>query len=258
MEDTSLNVYAEKYTALWRWYPDLNEYQIVEMGKTDESGQTVAHVDVEDVDYRVGLYETDGTLIKLGDPLRFVCSSSPCSFTLRVGGTTIDYSTIYDVQAEITYNQTTGMFTFIYNDPSEDTSSMRFEVTRITGSDTLVICNDTSAGFTGVMVCNTSMYTGYKKAVAYRTASPSVIIAEKIVNELNVIFNSGFGLFITVFLWLAIVLSGFGNNPIWTIILAIVGLIPALMMGAINVAIFTGIAVLGALIIHFIKRAVAV
>ena len=257
MEDTSLNVYAEKYTALWRWYPDLNEYQIVEMGKTDEDGHTVAHVNTEDVDYRVGLYELDGTLIKLGEPLRFICTSAPCSFTLRVGAGEIDYSSIFDIQAEITYNQTSKVFTLIYNDPNSYTSLMRFLVTRESGTNSLIICNDTNAGFTGVMSCNTSEYTGLKKAVAYRSASPPVIIVQKVVSEINTTFNSGFGLFIAVILWLAIVLSGFGNNPIWIIVLGVVGLIPALFFGTINIAIFTGIAVLGAIIIHFIKMAVA-
>ncbi len=257
MEDTSLNVYAEKYTALWRWYPDLNEYQIVEMGKTDEDGHTVAHVNTEDVDYRIGLYELDGTLIKLGEPLRFICTSAPCSFTLRVGAGEIDYSSIFDIQAEITYNQTSKVFTLIYNDPNSYTSLMRFLVTRESGTNSLIICNDTNAGFTGVMSCNTSEYTGLKKAVAYRSASPPVIIVQKVVSEINTTFNSGFGLFIAVILWLAIVLSGFGNNPIWIIVLGVVGLIPALFFGTINIAIFTGIAVLGAIIIHFIKMAVA-
>jgi len=257
MEDTSLNVYDNKYTALWRWYPDLDEYQIVEMGKTDEDGQTVSHVDTEDVDYRVGLYHLNGTLIKLGDPLRFLCTSAPCSFTLRVGAGETDYSSFFDVQTSLTYNETTGMFTFIYNDPNQYTSGMRLLVTRETGSDTLTICDDTSSGFTGVMSCNTSAYTGVKRAVVYRSASPPIIIAQKLITDINNTFQSEFGLVISMFLWLAIVLSGFGNNPIWTIILGVVGLIPALIVGSINLTIFTGIAILGAIIIHFMKRAVA-
>lgn len=257
MEDTSLNVYSDRYTALWRWYPDLNEYQIVEMGKTDEDGQTVTHVETEDVDYRVGLYEQDGTLIKLDNPRRFVCTSAPCSLTIRVGAGDVDYSSVFDVQAEITYNETSGVFLLIYNDPNQLTSKMRFLVTRETGTSTLIICNDTSSGFSGAMSCNTSAYNGLKRAVAFRSASPELPIAQKVVSQLNTTFNSGFGLFISVILWLAIVLSGFGNNPIWTIILSVVGLIPALIIGSINIAIFTGIAVLGAILIHFIKRTVA-
>ena len=257
MEDTSLNVYSERYTALWRWYPNLDKYQIVEMGKTNDDGETVAHVETEDVDYRIGLYETDGTLIALDNPRRFVCTSSPCSLTIRVGAGDVDYSSVFDVQAQITYNETSGIFLVVYNDPNQLTSEMRFLVTRSSGTNTLIICNDTSSGFSGVMSCNTSAYTGLKKAVLYRSASPELPIAQKVVSEANTTFNSGFGLFISMMLWLAIVLSGFSGSPIPLLILSVVGLIPALLMGSINVAIFTGIAVLGAIIIHFIKRAVA-
>lgn len=257
LEDTSLSEYTNKYTALWRWYPDLNEYQIVEMGKTDDDGQTVIHVNIEDTDYRIGLYEPDGTLINLDSPRRFVCTTSPCSLTVRVGAGDLDYSSFFDVQTDLTYNETTKVFTLIYNDPNQYTNSMNLLVTRETGTSTLVICNTTSSGFSGVITCNTSAYTGLKRAIVYRTASPSVIIAQKIVNTANNTFRSSFGLFISLFLWLGIILTGFSNSPLWTLILAVVGLIPALIMGSINVAIFTGIAVLGALVIHFIKRASA-
>lgn len=254
LEDTSLNVYSEKYTALWRWYPDLNSYQIVEMAKTDEDGQTVAHVNTEDTDYRIGLYELDGTLIKLGSPLRFICTSAPCSFTLRVDAQDVDYTSFFGVETDLTYNETSQVFTLVYNDPTQKTSNMRLLVTRETGTSSLVICNLSSASYTGVMSCNTSAYTGLKKAVAFRSASPEVIIVQKIVSSVRDTFKSGFGLFLSIILWLAIVLTGLGNSPLWTIILAIVGLIPALIMGSINLTIFTGVAVLGAIIIHFIKR----
>ena len=133
---------------------------------------------------------------------------------------------------------------------------MRLEVTRETGTDTLVICNVTSSEFTGVLSCNTSAYTGLKTATAYRSASPEIPIARKVISKINTTFKSTFGLFITMFLWLAIVLSGF-ISPIITIILAIIGLIPSVMLGSINIAIFTSIAVAGAIVIHFIKRSVA-
>jgi len=253
-EDTSLNIYEDKYIALWRWYPDLNAYQIVEMGKTDEQGETVSHINTEDTDYRVGIYEKDGTLLKLGNPLRFICASAPCTFVLRVGEGDLDFSTFFDVETSLTYNETTKLFTLIYNDPNQLTSEMQLLVTRETGTSTLIICNETSSEFTGVMTCNTSAYSGIKKALVYRSASPEIPIDQLIVSAVNNVFKSGFGLFISIFLWLAIVLTGLGNNPLWTIILMIVGLIPALLLGSINVAIFTGVAVLGAIVIHFIKR----
>lgn len=257
LEDTSLNKYINKYTALWRWYPALNEYKIVEMGKTDEDGQTVAHVDTEDVDYRLGLYELDGTLIKLGDPKRYVCTLSPCTFTLTVDAEELDYSSLLDVQAEITYNETSGIFTLIYNDPNQYTSLMRLEVTRETGDNVLTICNATSTEFTGVLSCDTSAYTGFKRAVAYRSASPEAPLAQKTTNDVNRSWVSALGLFLSIILWLAVILSGLGSSPVLTVILSVVALIPALVFGAINFAIFTGVAVLGAIVLHFIKRALA-
>jgi hypothetical protein len=228
---------------------------MVEMSKTDEDGETVAHVVTEDVDYRVAVYEPDGTLIKLGDPKRFLCTSSPCTFTLRVDAGDLDYTSFFDVQTDLSYNETTKVFTLIYNDPNQLTSNMRLLVTRETGTSTLVICNSSSFGYTGVISCNVSAYTGMFKAVAYRSASPELPIAQKIVSSLNTTFRSGLGLFISVILWLAIILTGLGNSPLWTIILAVIGLIPAIVLGSINIAIFTGVAVLGAIVIHFVKRA---
>lgn len=257
LEDTSLNVYTEKYTALWRWYPNLNEYKVVDMGRTDENGQTVAHVNAEDTDYRVGLYETNGSLIKLGDPLRFLCTTTPCTFTLTTDAGVVDYTSIFGVEKSLTYNETTKVFTFIYNDPSQKTRNMTLLVTKETGTDSVIICNSTSEGYTGVISCNTSLYTGIKKAVAYRTASPAVVIAQKIVDEVNTAFRSPLGLFISIFIWLAIVFAGLANSPVWVVILGVIGLIPALISGAINLAVFTGIAVLAGIVLHFIKRALA-
>lgn len=253
MEDTSLTQYTDKYVALWRWYPDLNAYQVVEMGKTDENGETVSHIVTEDVDYRVGLYERNGTLIKLGEPLRFLCTSAPCTFTLRVGADELDYSSIFDVQTSLTYNSTTKVFTFVWNDPNQLTSSMRLLVTRETGSSTLTVCDSTTASYTGVMTCNVSAYTGTFRAVIYRSASPAVAINQLLINQINDTFRTPFGLFISAIIWLAIILTGLAGSPVGAIMLGIIGLIPALIFGTINLAIFTGIIVMGVLIVHFVK-----
>ena len=62
-KDSGLNPYTNDYISLLRWYPDLNEYKIVDMGKTDGSGNTQVYTRLNDIDYRVGLYNPDGTLI---------------------------------------------------------------------------------------------------------------------------------------------------------------------------------------------------
>jgi LytS/YehU family sensor histidine kinase len=131
---------------------------------------------------------------------------------------------------------------------------MRLEVTKLTGTNEITLCEKEGNGYTGTLSCNVSIYTGTFKAVAYRTASPEVPIVVKTISTSNTIFKSQFGLVISGILWLAIVLTGIVGGPIVTIILGVVGLIPALFLGSINFAVFTGFAVIGGIVLHFIKR----
>jgi len=254
LQDSDLNVYDNKYTAMWRWYPDLNEYKIVEMGKTDSDGQTVAHIRTEDVDYRTALYELNGSLIKFDNPRRFLCTSSPCSLDIIVGEADTDLTAWFDIEQSLTYNKTTGIISYIFNDPNQLTQSMRLLVEKINPTTEITLCDTTTSGYTGVINCNISIYSGTFKATVFRTASPEVPIAQKLISTTNTLFKSAFGLFFSAILWLAIVLTGLAGGPILTVVLAIVALLPALFLGSINLAIFTGFAVLGAIILHFIKR----
>jgi len=255
-EDRDLSVYSGDYVALWRWYPGEDSYLLVEMAKTDEDGEAISHVITEDVDYRTALYFPNGSLIKYGEPKRFICASSPCTFTFRVDADESNYNNILDVENSLEYNYTTQVFTLFYNDPTQATSSVRLVVTRETGTDTLTICDESSVSFTGVLTCNTSLYTGTKKATVYRSASPPIVLNQKIVGDAPSGLNNTLGLFISVLLFLAIVFTGI-VSPVWSIVLAVIGLIPAFMFGSINIAIFTGVAVLGVIVIHFIKRSLA-
>lgn len=227
------------------------------MGKTDDDGQTVAHVRTEDVDYRTALYHLNGSLIKFDSPRRFLCTGSPCSLDIVVGDDGDDLTAFFDVEQSLNYNETTGVISFVFNDVNQLTQSMRLLVEKITPTSIITLCDDTTSGYTGIINCNISAYTGSFKATAFRTASPEVPIAQKLINTADTIFKSSFGLFFSVMLWLAIVLTGIVGGPVITVILSIVGLIPALFLGSINLAIFTGFAVLGAIILHFIKRSLA-
>lgn len=255
--DKSLNPYNDNYITLNRWYPNLDEYLVVDMGKTDENGETLTHLVLNDVDYRLALYQADGTLIKLMDPRRFSCAVAPCTFALRVEEQELDLSDFHNVQTDLSYNSTSQVFTLIYNDPSQTTSGFRLYVVRQSGNQSdLVICNKTVTSFSGVVTCDTSAYTGVKKAIVYRTASPEIPVTQKVVNTL-IEFDSTFALFISAFLWIAMILIGIAVSPLFAIILGIVGLIPAVLLGAINIAVFTGVVILFIIVIHFIKRAVS-
>ena len=254
VEDSSLNPYVDKFTTLVRWYPDLNEYNVVDMGLTDETGSTVIHVRTEDVDYRIGVYEQNGTLIKLADPIRMVCLVSPCTYTLKISPGDTDYTSFLNVDYTLTYNETTGIWSFVFTDTTQTTSEMNLTIYKLTGTSVYPVCSTAVSAYTGALTCNTSAYSGTLKAVAQRSASPPVTIAEKVVSIVTSAFSSSFGLWLSLLIAIPIIFIFAFMTPLGAVIGGVVALIPALYFGAINWAILGGVAVLGGIVLHFLRR----
>lgn len=255
VEDTSLNPYVEKYTALLRWYPNLNDYEIAEMGFTDGKGETVIHVETEDVDYRVAVYNQNGTLIKLEDPTRFVCLVNPCTYTLKIDPSSRDYTSFFDVYYYFApYNQSNGMWYFEYSDSSQKTQDMNLTVYKVTGTSVYPICSDDSTGFTGVLTCNTSAYSGNFLGEVRRTASPQTPIAQQAASSSGSAMVSSFGLIISLLIAIPIIFIFALYSPVGALIGGIVSLIPSLYFGSIGVTIIGGFAILAGIVAHFLKR----
>lgn len=252
IQDPSLTDLVGKYTSLLRWYPEEDEYKVVEMGVTDGKGQTVKKVEIEDVDYRIGVYEKSGTLIFLAAPIRMVCIETPCTYTLTVTSETgEDYTNFLGVEGDLTYAG--GIFSFIYNDPSQTTSLMELNVSRVSGDNEFLLCNDQSSGFTGVLTCDATGESGLLKAVAFRSASPFKAIDTLWIDNSTTVFQGTMGLFIAFILALVLFLIGI-FSPVIALILGLLALIPALLLKVITYPIFIGIAVLAGIVIHFMKE----
>lgn len=253
VQNPSLTPYENIYSELIRWYPSQNSYNIVDMGKTDNKGQTVIHVKSEDVDYRIGAYYPNGTLIYLANPIRMVCSASPCTYDLNVNPTENDYTSFLGVTQSLDYNYTTGMWNYVYSDSSGKTTAMNLTIWRDTGTSSYIVCTSTVSGSVGAINCNTSTYTdGMLRAEVYR--DDPIPIAQKIVNLLSSPFTSSLGLWLSILVGIPIIIVFVFISPIAALIGGVVALIPALYFGSINTAILGGFAVLAAIIAHFLKR----
>lgn len=252
-----LSVFSNAYITLNRWYPDEDTYKIVEMSRTDDEGQTVMKVEIEDVDYRVGVYYQNGTLVYLAAPFRLVCIATPCSYSLIVpeeAGNS--FENWKNLQVSITYNETTQIFTMIYNDPSQDTDAVNLSVYRDSGISELLICTDSAESYTSVLSCNVSGYSGLLRAVGFRTASPETSIISKMVNQGVEKLGKTPALFITLLIMIFLVSVGV-VSPILTVILSVLAFIPALLFGVTPLPILLIIAVMGFIVIHFMKRSVS-
>lgn len=253
--DNSLRPYTDKYTSLLRWYPQLNSYKTVEMGKTDAFGNTIIHTKTEDVDYRIAVYERNGTLIKLDDPTRMACLANPCTFQVKIIPSVGITNTYFSIDQTLGFNETTGIWRYIWNDASGRTQSMNLSVYLETGESSTLICSSQGVGTTGVIICNTSVYTsGTQKAVVYRTASPADPIISQTWTVGGSSFRTSFGLWISMLIAIPVIFFLATISPIAGIIGGIVALIPAWFLGSISTGILVGIAVLGGLIWHLIKR----
>lgn len=253
-ESTTLDPYEDKYIQLLRWYPNLNTYNVVEMGETDETGSTVVRVKSEDVDYRIGLYELNGSLIKLAEPIRMVCLTSPCEYTLRVSPADTDYTSFLGVESSLEYDEDTEIWLYTYNDPSQTTSEMELTIYKDTGTSRIEICSSTGTGSVGAISCDTTSYVGTLRGEVVRSASPGVVIAQKIVQIGDNAFKSKWGLWLSFLLAIPIMLFLGTISPVAAVIGGVIALIPAFYLGSISITILGGILILGGLVIHFIKR----
>jgi hypothetical protein len=236
-----------------RWYPELDEYKVVEMGKTDDKGQTVKKVNIEDADYRIGVYHKNGSLIYLASPIRMVCLVSPCSYTLTVSETaTYSFDDIYGMETLLTYSG--GIFNLIYNDPSQNTELIELLVYKIGGSASdVLICSSNSTAFTGVLNCDVSSESGMMKAVVFRSPIRTAI-ATLVIDTATTIFQGTFGLFIQFMLSGIIIFLGL-ISPVLAIILGVVSMIfGLLLLKTITPAIFIGFSILAVLVFYFMKR----
>lgn len=255
---TTLEPYTNNYITLLRWYPNLNEYRVVDMGKTDNNGQTVVNVKTNDVDYRLGLYTTEGLLIKLISPVRLTCQVLPCVYSLITDIGDVDLTTFLNVANNLSYNSNTKMYTFIWNDPSQKTNTMRlYVVTNRADNTSLTICNTTASGYVGVLSCNVSAYSGLIRAEAWRTASPQNLIAS-LTNEIRQAFSdvangSSLGLFLGFLLALTFGLIGI-ISPVLTIMLSLISLIPSVALGNITFAVFMILSAIAGVMLHFLRR----
>ena len=254
IEDTSLNPYVANFTRLIRWYPDLNQYNTVDMGETDETGSTVIHVETEDVDYRIGVYHRNGTLIKLANPIRMVCLVTPCTYTLKISPEESDYTSFLNIDYTFTFNSTTNIWSFVYSDTTGITNTMNLTVYRDTGSSSYPICTSTVSGASGAITCNTTGYNGNLRGVVKRSASPDVVIASKLVSIFTSSLKSPFGLFLTLLIMIPIIFIFAIMSPILAIIGGVISLIPAWYFGSVSLTIVGGLAILGGIVIHFLKR----
>lgn len=260
IQSTSLQPYKNYYISSMRWYPEINGYNVVDMGKTDDKGQTTLYFKTFDVDYRLGVYTPAGSLIKMINPMRMVCTTSPCTYIIYIEDTISDLTSAYGIEQSLTWNNNTKTFTYIWNDPSQRTQTMNLSVYQDSGTASNLICSSTSSGTTGILVCDVSAYTGVLRAEAVRTASPATLMEQLIVAIRSSFTDLKGGKTLSLIFTAAIlIVSAFVAifNPLVAVIMSVIGFVlPLFLFGNVSYGfvVFGAVVVLAGIILHFLRR----
>jgi hypothetical protein len=247
---------SSAYTIIKRFYPGTNQFNIVEMGLTDNTGGTVGHFESETEDYQVSIERTDGTVIYIGPTQKVYCTASPCTLQIQTSGNNVsqfhNFGNVSNFFYTTAWDNSTRTWTMNYADTSGTLGYGRFWVYYVNprlGPQT--ICNISSSNLSGSLVCNTAGYNGTIYGAVYVSHSPEQLVYLDTLITLTALAIFGMeGLFLSLMVLLTLGFAGLWN-PVVGIILVIAGMLVLSLTGIASFGAVTlwGIIIIGLLII---------
>lgn len=243
-----------------RYYPGYGAYYLVETSKTDDFGNAIIKAHEEDVDYRIQIENSTGYQIYSSNPMRIICTATPCSLNFITGLTEhivqelIDFS---NIQYTLTWNNNTGYANFEFSDSTGLTQSMRFVVVKLTGYGEVILpgCNNIIIGSAGVSTCYIgSNATGEYLARVYRTASPSIYFTELHINLTNAWQTFGVEGLVWMFLFAIVMFfAGLAAGPATAAIMTLVSIVFMMTTGIVYMPLVVVISIAIVVVIFIIK-----
>ena len=215
---------------IYRKYVDENQYKLTEIPKTDSKGETIAHLVLNDVIYRFQVVKYGVTLLTLDNvladcqiPLVKECIIDLNQFSDSI--TLPDFEEAEDFSYTLGYNNDTRVISTIFSIPSGEVTSVSLNVTSQDSLGTSV-CTDSLVSSSGTLSCVVPSTFGNStiKAEIYRGGvlqahggisldqSPSDLYGVSLIA-------------LSIFIMITLIGAGISDNPVFTIIFFMVGVI---------------------------------
>lgn len=185
VKDQGLIPMANIIVNISRFYQGIGRYVPIESKITDEFGQVLSKLIQNDAKYRFAFYNLDGTLLKTSQGITIACRSSICIIPFVIETAVDDFERFENLTTytyAFTFDNTTNIFTFSWDDQRGDSATTRLEVTRYLLNGSTVVCNTTSTSILSTLSCSVGDSRASYKAQVFRKTTGR----EKRISLLNI------------------------------------------------------------------------
>lgn len=244
-KDESFLAVSNALIQIQRKYVDEGVSKVVELPKTDFNGEVVGHLVLNDVIYSFTVVKDGVILASFGESFA-VCQNpaiEDCIIDLNSFTSGIDvteFSTEKDFSFTLTYNELTRTVSTTFSIPSGASAYVSLNVTKADALGTS-ICNTavtTSAGTLSCVVAN-SFGNGTVLAEIYKN---SVLVAQghiSLEQEPEDIYGASL-VVLGLFIMLTLIGAGISDNPIYTVLFMMLGVILLFAMNLVDNTGFIG------------------
>ncbi len=259
VKDSGLAPIKGFFAKVLRYYPEDNQYRIIEHAETDEYGQFVSRMEEPNtVKYKFQFFNQDNVLQKETSDMTIACRTTICVIPFVLEDVTQDFDRFLNITGldwSLSFDNSTNIFTLTWNDVTGEANQWyRLLVTRYLLNGTSHVCNQTSTSSAGTMTCDVGSTKASYQAQAFRSGSNRRFgfLSVK-VGDLASIFGNE-GLLWSFFLLMTMIAIGFWK-PVVGISAYLVGITILGIIGIINMnpAIFIAQFVIGVLFIWAFK-----
>ena len=229
-KDSSFLALSNAIIEIKRKYVDEGTFKIIEIPLTDADGKTTAHLKVNDAIYTFIVKKFGSTILTVSNVIP-VCQTpliTTCTIDFNAissGITVPDYEEAEDFNYTLGYNSTLKVITTNFVIPSGEVATMVLTVTREDALGT-AICSDTLTSNIGTLSCIVPNSFGNSTVRATLTKDGEFVSFGNIKLDQNPSDIYGTSLvFLGLFIMLTLIGASVSDNPIFTIISFMVGVI---------------------------------
>jgi hypothetical protein len=171
------NFYPNIIAKLQRLYLGEGVWRTVQMDKSGDYGLMTFHVKEQSTDYRIIYTDMSNNVLKTTASMKFACSAdyNICELTqLLLPYSASSSSNAVSIAWE--YIPSSNSVNTTWTDPLGGTNTVKTKLIKDTYTGTVVLCDETQTGASGVVNCATSGYTGEAFLTIY--ANDQLVVSE--------------------------------------------------------------------------------